>query len=458
MNPYSSTSADQGVNVVAQARPVAVIGAGFVGLVTTAVLAHLGRRVRCLDIDEGRIARLQMGDVPLHEPGLAKMLREEADRITYTTSPTDVGGCELAFVCVDTPPMRSGDADLSRVERAVSALPVGNAPLTLVMKSTVPVGTGARIVQMLRRRGLRGVGYVSNPEFLREGSAVADALAPHRVVIGSDGDDASDRVAALWRPLGGVEVRCDIASAEMIKLASNGFLATKISFINEIANVCDAVGADVEVVARGMGLDPRIGLSFLHAGIGFGGSCFPKDVVALKQLAGNSGYHFQLLASVLEVNELQKRRVISILEDRLGSLDGLRIALLGLAFKRDTDDTRESASLVLAERLVSKGARVVAFDPVVSESPGLGRVSIKIAETLGEALDGADAAVIATDWPEFVQLSDASMARRMARPLVVDGRNLLDPVVAAEAGIEWVGIGRPSMIPVTNSSVVARGR
>jgi UDPglucose 6-dehydrogenase len=242
------------------------------------------------------------------------------------------------------------------------------AQVTLVMKSTVPVNTGQKVQRRLRARGLRGVRYVSNPEFLREGCALHDVLHPDRVVVGCDDADVARSIAAIWEPFGGATLICDVASAEMIKLASNAFLATKISFVNEIANVCDAVGADVAVVTAGMGLDHRIGAAFLQPGLGYGGSCFPKDVAALKQLAGNSGYHFQLLSAVIEVNELQKRRVITTLVARLGSLAGRRIALLGLAFKPGTDDMREASSVVLAERLVAEGVTVVVHDPVVRDA------------------------------------------------------------------------------------------
>ena len=269
-------------------------------------------------------------------------------------------------------------------------------------------------------------------------------MHPDRVVIGADpGDEgAAAAVAALYEPLGGEILHTDVASAEMIKLASNAFLATKISFINEIANVCEEVGADVGEVARGMGLDERIGSSFLRAGIGYGGSCFPKDVSALKMLAGNTGYHFQLLTAVIEVNELQKRRVVGKLEKHLGSLLGKRVALLGLAFKPDTDDMREASSLVLAARLQGEGAEVVAYDPVASERAGELLDSVEMADSALEALDGADAAVLVTEWREFAELDWAEAAARMARPLIVDGRNFLDPEALRAAGFEYEGIGK----------------
>jgi UDPglucose 6-dehydrogenase len=291
---------------------------------------------------------------------------------------------------------------------------------------------------------LPGLAYVSCPEFLKEGSAVKDFMHPDRVVIGADsGDDvAGDAVQALYEPLGGEMVRTDVASAEMIKLASNAFLATKISFVNEIANVCEVVGADVAEVARGMGLDSRIGPAFLRAGIGYGGSCFPKDVSALKMLAGNTGYHFQLLNAVIEVNELQKRRVVNKLLSHLGSLVGKRVALLGLAFKPDTDDMREASSLVLAARLQGEGAEVVAYDPVATDAARGLLDSVDLRESALEALDGADAAVLVTEWREFAELDWVAAAARMAHPLIIDGRNFLDPEAMVVAGFEYEGIGR----------------
>jgi UDPglucose 6-dehydrogenase len=310
----------------------------------------------------------------------------------------------------------------------------------LVMKSTVPVGTGERVRAELDARGLERVGYCSNPEFLKEGAAITDFLHPDRVVIGSFLDADGDRVASLYEPLGAPIIRTSVPSAEMVKYASNAFLATKISFINEIANVCEEVGADVEVVAHGMGLDSRIGRSFLRAGIGFGGSCFPKDVSALKQLAGNSGYHFQLLTSVIEVNELQKRRVIGKLKKHLGGLEGKRVALLGLAFKPETDDMREASSLVLAARLLAEGAEVVAYDPIVEVSDRLGGVTMTASAEA--AVEGADAAVLVTEWEAIVGLDWAAVRGTMRSPVIIDGRNALDPRAMTELGFTFEGIGR----------------
>ncbi len=425
---------------MAAKEPIGVVGVGWVGLVTSACLAELGHEVYARDILEDKVRSLSRGEVPIHEPGLPELVQKNAERLHFTTDMAEVAEhAELLFCCVDTPPTYSGDADLSRVEAVVEEL--GDTERhALVMKSTVPVGTG-RSIQ--RRRG--SIGYVSNPEFLKEGTAVKDFLKPDRVVVGAHEDGAAfgQRVAALYEPLGAPIVHTDVASAEMIKLASNAFLATKISFINEIANVSEEVGADVNEVARGMGLDERIGPKFLRAGVGYGGSCFPKDVQALKQLAGNTGYHFQLLPSVLEVNELQKRRTISKLQKHLGSLVGKEIALLGVAFKPDTDDVREATSLVLSGRLQGEGANVRAYDPVASAGADGLLGGARICESALEALDGADAAVLVTEWPEFAELDWAGDVKgRMRTPLVVDGRNFLDREGLREAGFTYEGIGR----------------
>jgi UDPglucose 6-dehydrogenase len=413
---------------------------GWVGLVTAVCFAELGHEVYARDILENKVESLNRGEVPIHEPGLPELLSKNRERLHFTTAMAETAEhAKLLFCCVDTPPTYSGDADLSRVDSVVHEL-ADAKDHALVMKSTVPVGTG-RAIQ--RRRA--GLGYVSNPEFLKEGSAVADFMHPDRVVVGvgEASEPYGDRVEALYGPLGSEVVRTDVASAEMIKLASNAFLATKISFINEIANVSEEVGADVIEVARGMGLDDRIGKKFLNAGIGWGGSCFPKDVQALKQLAGNTGYHFQLLTAVIEVNELQKRRTIQKLQKHLGSLVGKRIALLGVAFKPNTDDIREATSLVLSARLQGEGAEVSVFDPVAAAKSDGMLGAARVADSALDALDGAHAAVLVTEWPEFRDLDWAGeVRRRMTVPLVVDGRNFLDREGLMEAGFTYEGVGR----------------
>jgi UDPglucose 6-dehydrogenase len=420
--------------------PLGIFGAGWVGLVTGACFAERGHEVVVRDVVPERIESLNAGRLPFHEPRLGDLIERNRERLTFTLDVAELkGGTDIYFACVDTPPTASGDADLSYVWSVIDDLgDPGEA--TLVMKSTVPVGTGERIQAALDQRGLKQVGYVSNPEFLAEGKAVQDFLNPDRVVIGSFDEAAGDRVAALYEGFDAPVVRTSVASAEMIKLAANAFLATRISFINEIANVSEAVGADVAEVAYGMGLDKRIGTSYLSPGIGYGGSCFPKDVSFLKLLAGNSGYHFQLVSAVIEVNDLQKRRVVSKLQDRLGSLRGKKIALLGLAFKPNTDDMREAPSLVLASRLQTEGALVHAWDPLVKSHPALKDVVMET--SLLDAVRDADAAVIVTDWPELASLASEEVRQAMRTPLIVDGRNLLDPEAARSAGFEYEGIGR----------------
>ena len=426
-------------------EPLGVIGAGWVGLVTAACFADLGHDVVVRDVVPERIATLADGGVPIYEPGLGELLEQNRERLTFTLRMEKVfERARIAFVCVDTPPLYSGDADLSRVWRVVEELPDSGDRIVLVMKSTVPVGTGAQIRTRLDAAGLEQVGYVSNPEFLAEGSALRDFRNPDRVVVGDFAAADGDAVAALYDFAEAPLLRCDVASAEMIKMASNAFLATRISFINEIANVCETTGADVDAVARGVGLDHRLGPHFLRAGIGYGGSCFPKDTSALKQLAANTGYHFQLLSAVIEVNELQKRRVIAKLARHLGKLEGKTVALLGLAFKPGTNDMREAPSLVLAARLLAEGANVRGWDPVAIDEARRLLPGIELHEDLLEAVAGADAAVVVTEWEELREVASPAMRDAMRTPLIVDGRNLLDPAAARGAGFTYESIGRPS--------------
>ena len=421
---------------------IGIFGAGWVGLVTGACFAELGHEVVIRDVVPERIEKLQRGELPFHEAELPELIERNRERLRFTL---DVGETveesDFAFVCVGTPPTYSGDADLSAVWTVLDELPRRDRRFVLVMKSTVPVGTGQKVRAGLEARGLPQVGYVSNPEFLAEGTAIRDFTHPDRVVVGAFDRADGDAVAGLYERLSAPIVRCDVNSAEMIKLAANAFLMTRISFINEIANVCEATGADVERVAEGIGLDHRLGPHFLRAGLGWGGSCFPKDSLALKQLAANSGYHFQLLAAVIEVNELQKRRVIGKLEKHLGKLQGKRVALLGLAFKPGTDDMREAPSLVLASRLLAEGAEVRAWDPVADARALIHGADF--CESYADAVRGADAAVIVTAWPELTGLPSAELRDSMRCPLIVDGRNLLDPAAVRAAGFVYEGIGRP---------------
>jgi len=422
-------------------EPLAVFGAGWVGLVTATCFAELGHEVTVRDVVPEKVESLQRGEVPFFEPGLGELLESNRERLTFTLDAAEAAGAaELVFVCVDTPPTYSGDADLSRVWTVIDELPQLDRRSILVMKSTVPVGTGDKVRAALEARGLSHIGYVSNPEFLAEGTAIENFMNPDRIVVGAFLESDADRVSALYEPLETTVVRADVASAEMIKLAANAFLTTKISFINEIANVCELVGADVIRVAQGVGLDHRLGPHFLRAGAGWGGSCFGKDVSALKQLAGNSGYQFQLLAAVIEVNELQKRRIVQKLQKHLGRLRGKTVALLGLAFKPNTDDMRDAPSLVLASRLLAEGANVRAYDPEAKPDDLLQGVAL--CDSALEAVTGADAAVIVTEWDEFQSMATAEIRDAMRRPLIVDGRNLLDPEATRAAGFDYEGIGR----------------
>jgi UDPglucose 6-dehydrogenase len=422
---------------------IGFFGAGYAGLVSGACLAELGHMVVIRDVVPERIEALQAGKVPFHEPGLGELIAKNAERLSFTLSMEDaVAGSEFLFVCVGTPPTLSGDADLSNVWAVIDALPENLGPAVLVMKSTVPVGTGERVRGALDARGLGHVGYASCPEFLAEGSAVRDFMEADRVVVGSFEDSDGDGVEALHQSLGAPIVRMDVPSAEMVKLAANAYLATRVSFINEIANVCELVGADVEEVAKGMGLDRRIGTHYLRAGLGYGGSCFPKDMSFLKLLAGNSGYHFHLVTAVMEVNELQMRRPVAKLQKHLGPLGGKRIALLGLAFKPHTDDLREAPSSVLTSRLLAEGADVVAWDPVADATGVLD--GIELADTVADAIRGADAAVVVTEWPELRDVPWRELRGTMRTPLVIDARNHLDADVLRAAGFVYEGMGRAS--------------
>jgi UDPglucose 6-dehydrogenase len=424
---------------------IAIFGAGYVGLVTGACFADLGHHVVVRDVVPERIEALRRGELPIYEPGLADLIERNRERLRFTLDVGEaISGADFLFVAVGTPPTPSGDADLEAVWTVVEELPAETEAI-LVMKSTVPVGTGERLRAALDARGLPGVGYVSNPEFTAEGTAVRDFMKPDRIVVGAFQPEHGDAVERLHAGIDAPVVRTDVASAEMVKLAANAFLTTRISFINEIANVCELVGADVEAVARGVGLDHRLGPHFLRAGLGWGGSCFGKDISALKQLAGNSGYHFQLLAAVIEVNELQKRRVIGKLERLLGPLRGTTIALLGLAFKPNTDDMREAPSIVIANRLLAEGADVRGWDPVADAGKVL-PPEVTLCETPLEAVRGADAAVIVTEWPALNALARPEVREAMRRPLIIDGRNMLDPKAARDAGFVYEAVGRSSSL------------
>ncbi len=456
---------------------VGVVGAGYVGIVTGACLAHVGHRVTCVDRDADRVADLEEGRMPIFEPGLEELVVRNVrqGRLRFATDlPEVVREADILFIAVDTPQGDDGSADLSSVGEVARGIGQALAeasqgaertrPLVVVNKSTVPVGSGDYVSMLIQEGaaegGNAGVSYrvVSNPEFLREGSAVYDSLFPDRIVLGAEKRDALDTMRALYEPI--IEqsfpsqadprprvtvpfVTTDLASAEMIKYAANAFLATKISFINEIATLCELVGADVSSVAHGIGLDERIGSRFLNAGIGWGGSCFPKDVAALRAVAREYDHEPVLLDATVAVNERQRKRVISKLQHDLHTLKGKRVALLGLAFKPNTDDLREASSLEIARALDQRGARAVGYDPVAGKKAANLLPDLKVVFDPYEALAGAHAAVLVTEWEELRALDLERAASLMEEPkLLVDGRNALDPRAVHDAGLLYRGFGR----------------
>ncbi|MCC6236401.1 MAG: UDP-glucose/GDP-mannose dehydrogenase family protein [Dehalococcoidia bacterium] len=427
---------------------IAVVGAGHVGLVTAACFAHLGHSVTCLDVDHDRIALLQQGVSPIHEPGLDDLLRQGVERglIAFRADYPQALDVEFAFVAVGTPPSAGGSADLRAVREAVASLLRCLPPRAVIVnKATVPIGTADLVEQLAARMNATSIAVVSNPEFLQEGTAIDNFLRPDRVILGSRDEDAVERTARLFESLGAPIMRVDTRSAEMVKYAANAFLATKISFMNEIATICEQMGADAQLVAKGIGADDRIGPRFLGAGLGWGGSCLPKDTQSLAHLAAAHGAHPQLLRAVMQVNQDQRRLVVSKVRSALGDLERRRVLVLGAAFKPGTDDTRFSPAIELAQLLQSEGAEVLVFDPVVTAdriqalAPGVRAVA-----SVEEGAQGAEAIILATEWPEFRELPFAALAAGMRRALLVDGRNYLDPARLAEAGFEYRCVGRPS--------------
>lgn len=429
---------------------IAVIGAGYVGLVTAAALAELGHRVASMDRDQRKIAALKGGAVPFHEPGLENLVRRNVRRrrlAFYDGLSEALRGSRVVFLCVGTPPKKNGEADLSQVWSAARSLGKKlDHSVIVATKSTVPVGTNRKLAGFLRSARVSvPVIVASVPEFLREGSAVRDFFHPDRVVIGCEDSKTTQTLMAAFRKIQAPKVVTTLESAEMIKYASNAFLATKISFINEIANLCERVGADVEVVARGMGLDTRIGSAFLKAGIGYGGSCFPKDVRALHQIAGTHQYRFRLLKAVIEVNRAQRELFFKKIQRAVGgSLRGKKIAVFGLAFKANTDDVRESAALDIIRLLLRAGARVRAYDPVAEENARevLSQPSLVYHASAYKAARGADAVVITTEWEEFRSLRWGTLRKLMRQPIIVDGKNLLAGVFAATGQFRYYSVGK----------------
>jgi len=427
---------------------IAVIGAGYVGLTTATCLADLGHAVKVVDIDREKVGSLRRGVVPFFEPGLRELVERNlgTGRLDFTTSYADaVPGAEFAIIAVSTPEGEGGAADLSYVEAAARSIAeTMDGSLIVVNKSTVPPLTGDRVSEVLKKHNTRHAAHVvSNPEFLREGSAIQDFLHPDRVVVGSKDREAADRVAALYAPLNApVLVTPNIYTAEMVKYASNAFLAARISFINEISWISERVGADAKLVAEGMGLDKRIGPSYLDAGIGYGGSCFPKDVAALAAVAERFAYHPELLHAVMDINRDQRMKVVDLLREELEELPARVVGLLGLAFKPNTDDMRDAPSIDIAKVLLAAGAEVRAYDPAAMARS---RLLLPEVEYLGDSYlvaAGADALVLVTEWNEFRQLDMARIRQLMRRPVIVDGRNIYDPAAMKALGFTYRGIGR----------------
>ncbi len=429
---------------------ICVIGTGYVGLVTGTCFADIGHRVTCLDIDQKRIDQLESGIMPIYEPGLKQIVDQNVDagRLAFTTSyPDALKETEFAFIAVGTPSNQEGEADLQYVSNAVNSIAENlDHEIIIVNKSTVPVGTGdwvAEIIQRLNGQARPKFSVVSNPEFLREGSAVNDFMHPDRVVLGSTDLEAAQKVADLYEPLRSPIMITDLRTAEMIKYASNAFLATRISFINEIANICESLGADVREVARGMGMDKRIGPAFLDAGLGWGGSCFPKDVRALAFMAATRGAHPQLLQAVMDINQNQRTRAVKKLDKALGGLKGRLIGVLGLSFKPNTDDTRDAPALDITRMLLAAGAHVQAFDPQAMEASQKEIPELKICESPYAVAAGADALLLATEWNQFKSLDFEQIKASMKGDLILDGRNLWDGEDLAALGFRYFGVGVP---------------
>jgi UDPglucose 6-dehydrogenase len=430
-------------------RNIAVIGVGYVGLVTGTCFADLGNKVVALDISEEKIEKLKQGVMPIYEPGLAEVVKRNVDagRLTFTTDYAEaLKDSDFVFICVGTPSGVDGEADLQYVRDAAETIAREmDHELIIINKSTVPVGTGDWVAEIISDAQPRPIPFsvVSCPEFLREGSALQDFMNPDRTVLGSLNVETADKVAQLHLPLRAPIIVTDLRTAEMIKYASNAFLATKISFINEIANICEALGADVKEVAVGMGADKRIGSRFLDAGVGFGGSCFPKDVLALKHMATLQGKHPQLLEAVMDINAYQRKQVVLKLRELLGEdLTGKTVGLLGLAFKPNTDDMRDAPSITVAELLIEAGVTVRGYDPVSTEVARRVISGITFCGDPYEAARDADALVIMTEWNEFKQLDMIRVNKLMKQPVIIDGRNIYDPEKMVEQGFTYRGFGR----------------
>ena len=430
---------------------IMVVGTGYVGLVTGVSLSEIGHHVTCVDLNEEKIEKMKNGISPIYEPGLSELMTKNINekRLFFTTNLQD--GCQdtqVIYIAVGTPENENGSANLSYVEQVARDIAKFISIDTIVVtKSTVPVGTNHKIKQIINenlKNDVR-VEIVSNPEFLKEGSAIHDSFYGDRIVIGFEQKEAANIIEEINKPFGVPVFKTDIRSAEMIKYASNAFLATKISFVNEISNICERVGANIEEVANGMGLDQRIGNQFLKAGIGYGGSCFPKDTKALIQIAGNVNYEFELLKGVVNVNQNQQGLLLKKLNDRFDSIEGKRVAILGLAFKPNTDDMREAPSIIVTEELLKQGVKVIAYDPIaMDKAKSILSPNVEYANSVSEAIKECDATLILTEWEEIKNM-DLNQFDQMKQPLVIDGRNCFGLDEMEFHGVEYHSVGRPSV-------------
>ncbi|MDI6794856.1 MAG: UDP-glucose/GDP-mannose dehydrogenase family protein [bacterium] len=427
---------------------ISVIGTGYVGLVTGTCFAELGNEVLCVDNNQEKIVKLKDGIIPIYEPGLAEMVKDNisAGRLTFSTSVKEgVAKSTIIFVCVHTPPLPSGEANLSFVEKVSREIATDMTEYKVIVdKSTVPVETGERVAHTIRLNNIHHVDFdvVSNPEFLREGSAISDSMHPDRIVIGVTSDRAAKIMKELYAPLDAPIIVTDIRSAEIIKHASNAFLATKISFANALANICEAAQADVTMVTEGMGLDKRIGKSFLNAGIGYGGSCFPKDVAAFIKIAEKYGYDFQLLKTVEEINIGQRVHFVNKIREAVWILNEKTIGILGLAFKPNTDDMRNAPCIDIISALQKEGARIKVYDPVAVPVAKDILKDVTYCQDPYQVAEGSDCLAVLTEWDEFKDIDFGRIKGLLKRPLVIDGRNIYDPLKIAEAGLEYIGMGR----------------
>ncbi|ARA98320.1 UDP-glucose dehydrogenase family protein [Geobacillus thermodenitrificans] len=443
---------------------ISIIGTGYVGLVTGVALSEIGHNVTCIDIDKQKVAEMKQGRSPIYEPGLGELMKKNIEwgRLHFTTDYKEgIAGAEVIYIAVGTPQKEDGSADLTYIKQTAKTVGeyIEEDGVIIVTKSTVPVGTNEKVKQWIKGSMKKEIQFdiVSNPEFLREGTALYDTFHGDRIVIGAENERAASIIEEIYKPLGIPIFKTDIRSAEMIKYASNAFLATKISFINEIANICEKVGANIDDVAYGMGLDSRIGSQFLKAGIGYGGSCFPKDTRALVQIAGNVQHKFELLEAVINVNNKQQVKLVERAVEELGNLRGKKVALLGLAFKPNTDDMREAASIAISKQLLEHGASIKAYDPVAIENAKkVLPKEINFVDTIEEALLDADVAFILTEWEQIKSINPNKFIELMNEPVIFDGRNCFDLDYMKQYAVCYYSIGRPNILRSKDKGILTQ--